>query len=375
MILGINSDYLMVSSHAAEAYFIILLSLLFFLIGSLLVKNNNRGFSNEISFSYNPGFSLIFILFILSTIGWLFFALQVSVTMGIGNVLTDPNLLNVAIANSSITLWTVPQYLIKISILNSILILYKLFTEKNNRIIYIIMYMIQFVYTFSVRRSTLILFIVVNVIFAAFYYQRRLNYKRIKKILLYFTMIFFASIFLLIYTQKLLNKVSLINGKVFGISIPDGILTIITYFSGNIYSFGYYLENKHNQGFEFLGATFRLPYNFVNDLGLIQFDSSFLDLPFVNMPILFNTTVAQYYIFSEGGYLWICIFYLVFGWISTNVYKKYILNENLSSLIFLTAISSVLFLGIREYSFIFIDIWFLIVFSIFIFVIERKHRT
>jgi oligosaccharide repeat unit polymerase len=325
--------------------------------------------------------NFIRLLFWISMIGFVYYLYVVQSSIGIVNVLSNPNLLNLAIGFDEISFSSIPTYMMKISTVNSMLILIYILKFKPKFIGIYVMYFLEIAMNISVKRDVLVHMLVLNILVYLYYnsdvirikaQSLKQNSKTLKGIILALCIIFFAGYYFAT-TQRLLNKEVTLTGSLFGLSLPSFIVTIILYYAANFKSFDIYLLNESDV--PLLGGTLRFLYKGLDGVRLINYDDSFLSLNFVSTPELFNTTLGQYYIYSEGGLIWTIIFYSSIGFIATMLYLKYQKDKSETTLMLLALISTLLLFSIREYLVIFIDFWIslLIIFTLHIRLKKRKR--
>lgn len=316
------------------------------------------------------------ILFWLSILGFISFLMTLQNSIGLVSILKNPNLLNLAISENSIIFSSIPAYLMKISMINSLfLLVYILKFKPKNKSIYI-MYFLEIFMNVSVKRNVLIYILVLNILVYIYYNQGRISEKikkssQTKKIIT----LFFVSGIILFYfasTQKLLNKELLYQGNIFGLKISNSLMTILTYYIANFKSFDIYLTTDIVDSAVF-GSSLRFVYQFFESINFVHYDSSFLSLDFVSVPQLFNTSIAQIYIYAEGGLGWIILFYSFLGYFSSSLYFSYFKYRNDFKLIGLAIMSNLLLFSIREYVVLQIDFW-ISVFILFLFSVYAKRK-
>jgi len=354
---------------------ILFISVFSFVIGSILAltkistKNKEKHFEN-----YKMDKSIIIIFFSLSVLGFFYYLIQINQQIGLLNVLKDPNILNVKISTNSIQLNTLMMYFLKLSIPNSIFLLIYILNNKKVNFLYYFMYIFSFVQNVSVRRSTLYLMLVLNIILALYYFSYKFKdrqSKNRKKVVFSISTIFILSMYFFDYMQNKLNKEFMLEGKkIFGLEISSSLATIVSYFAGNLSSLDVYIKNQYAEDIPFLGVSLRF-YNFLDSINLYSYEDSFLSLPFVSIPFLYNTTMTQFYIYIESGYSGIFIFYIMIGFISTKSYINYMKSGSYFNLIALTIVSTILIFSIREYSLIFVD-YYILIFSGIILFLKNK---
>lgn len=359
-----------------ETIFILFVSVSSFILGSILglfkipIAKQSESLEEE---KINK--SMIKIFFVLSIVGFTYYVLQINQQVGIINVLKDPNILNVKMSTNSIQLNTLMMYLLKLSIPNSIFLLLYILKNRKVHFLYYLMYIFSFIQNISVKRSALYLMLVLNIILALYFFSYKFKEnqsKNKKKILFISSAVFILAVYFFDYMQNRLNKEFVLEGKkIFGIEISSSLATMISYFSGNLSTLDIYVNNHYAADTPFLGVSLRYFYNLLNGLNIYSYDDSFLSLPFVPIPFLYNTTMTQFYIYIESGYLGIFLFYLTIGFISTKLYVNYMRNGSSFNLIFLAIISTILIFSIREYSLIFVD-YTILIFASLVFLLKNQ---
>ncbi|WRP06318.1 O-antigen polymerase [Rossellomorea aquimaris] len=381
---------------SGRAFTIILVSLIAFLFGVTvfhLVKkprNINKTAKKNLLSEYKRGIAVedikIFrFLFLLSLIGYLYFLYKIEKQLGLLNVLVNPNLLNVAFAFDEISLSSVPMYLMKLSMVNSMFLLIYILKFKPKRKQATVMFIIEVLMNISVKRNILLYIIVLNIIIFLYFngrkfisniqhYVSRKSRNSIKRVRNYFVIASVGVTFIYFFTltQSLLNKQSMAQGSLFGISLPSYIVKLISYYAANIASFDKYLTMDHND-VPLFGSTLRFFYKVLDQINLIDYQDNFLVLDFVYIPYAYNTTLGQFYIYTESGMIGLLLFYGMVGFVSTYLYYKYQKNKDDVILLYLSLISVILLFSIREYVMIFVDFWITLL-VIFLFQIHSNKN-
>lgn len=366
---GSSFLYKDLSSHSI---IIVLFSIFSFICGSLIYKvipKKNIGKSSKVKKNFYNEINIeIFsnIVFILSVIGFMGYMISIQRSIGILNAIQNPNLLNIAISQDLIQVNSLILILFKLSLPNSGLILIQnlIFRKKKKNIIF---WIISVAINISVRRNVLFYLIIFNLFIYLYFIQskklRKIDLKKFIPIILSLgTLISFFQ-----YMQKSLNKETMIlKPEIFSIPISSNIINALLYYIGNPQSFSQYLEENNgivNNVF-FLGASLRFPYKMLSIPLDLNFDDTFLEMNFVNIPYLFNTTFSQYYVYIEGGIIWVIILYFVVGFVSSRFFVKYTKSNNFITLMWLSFITLCLFFSVREYLPILLDFWVFVVYML-----------
>ncbi|MGH1720807.1 O-antigen polymerase [Enterococcus casseliflavus] len=366
---GSSFLYKDLSSHSI---IIVLFSIFSFICGSLIYKvipKKNIGKSSKVKKNFYNEINIeVFsnIVFVLSVIGFMGYMISIQRSIGILNAIQNPNLLNIAISQDLIQVNSLILILFKLSLPNSGLILIQnlIFRKKKKNIIF---WIISVAINISVRRNVLFYLIIFNLFIYLYFIQskklRKIDLKKFIPIILSLgTLISFFQ-----YMQKSLNKETMIlKPEIFSIPVSSNIINALLYYIGNPQSFSQYLEENNgivNNVF-FLGASLRFPYKMLSiPLGL-NFDDTFLEMNFVNIPYLFNTTFSQYYVYIEGGIIWVIILYFFIGFVSSRFFVKYTKSNNFITLMWLSFITLCLFFSVREYLPILLDFWVFVVYML-----------
>ena len=366
---GSSFLYKDLSSHSI---IIVLFSIFSFICGSLIYKvipKKNIGKSSKVKKNFYNEINIeVFsnIVFVLSVIGFMGYMISIQRSIGILNAIQNPNLLNIAISQDLIQVNSLILILFKLSLPNSGLILIQnlIFRKKKKNIIF---WIISVAINISVRRNVLFYLIIFNLFIYLYFIQskklRKIDLKKFIPIILSLgTLISFFQ-----YMQKSLNKETMIlKPEIFSIPVSSNIINALLYYIGNPQSFSQYLEENNgivNNVF-FLGASLRFPYKMLSIPLDLNFDDTFLEMNFVNIPYLFNTTFSQYYVYIEGGIIWVIILYFFIGFVSSRFFVKYTKSNNFITLMWLSFITLCLFFSVREYLPILLDFWVFVVYML-----------
>jgi oligosaccharide repeat unit polymerase len=357
-----------------KAIAIIVISLLAFIYGTimanLLYRIHNKKTkinNNELKKNYEikiEDIKIFRIIFIISLVGFFYFLYTVETHIGILTVLKDPNLLNLAYFYSEINFSRLPMYMMKTSMVNSMFLLLYIIKFRCKNISIYAMFIIEILINISVKRNILVYIVMLNFFIFVYYtgheFQNIIKnktggMKNAKKYIILICVIILAGYYFS-RTQSLLNKQFTTQGALFGIKLPEFMITIITYYTANFESFNIYLSTNLSD-VPIFGSTLRFLYLFLAKLHLVRYDDSFLSLPFVSVPEMFNTTIGQYYIYIEADIVGVILFYFFIGIVSTALYYKYQKSRDDIILMYLAVVSMLLLFNIREYVVITIDFW------------------
>ncbi|WP_195514515.1 O-antigen polymerase [Enterococcus sp. 1001283B150225_161107_E12] len=366
-------------SHSG--WLILSISLVVFVLGNILYismpkkKKEFRGYNQDKIRSILFKFSQV--TFILSLLGFISYLIVIQQKVGLLNTISDPNLLNLAISEDTISINMISLIFFKLSFPNSgILLLQYLEFGKSKKILFY--WIISVLVNISVKRNVLFYIVIYNLVIYLFNNaNKKKSILKIKELVL-LSISSFGSIYIFQFLQKKLNKESLLfKPEIFFIPISTSFATSLLYYIGNPISFSIYMSDisDYSKQVPFLGITFRFVYKIIYGLFGKTYDDSFLALKFVNTPYPFNTTFSQYYIYLEGGILWLIVFYFLLGFFSIRSYLLFIQRKDYISLVNLSFILVFMIFSIREYLPILLDFW---VFLFYLFslttIIKRKCR-
>lgn len=359
---------------SSETTLIYLLSFGFFLMGSSIYKIAlEMSGKSQITISnkkkdkdkkeYWKEIKVLFFLMLVSTIIYIY---RIVSSYGLSGLLSS-----IISAQRDVVFKNVSplfQYLNFISLFLSPYCFNYLIKFKDNKKRCIIIILATILTNVAYTRNVIFYILVLDILVYLFSSNREkkgINLNWIKYILVILGLFLFFS-----YTQSLFNKEVDASATLLGIPISPSITTIIAYSVGPLVSTSVYLNSYRYV--PFLGFSLR---NFRALLSILPFFSfeteNYMPVEFVNIPIRFNTTTMQYYIYTEGGWIWLCVFYLLYGVIITSVYYKYKrTNSDLCFMVFVI-LMLVLIFSIREYLFIRLDVF---VFFLILIIIDLKDK-
>lgn len=162
--------------------------------------------------------------------------------------------------------------------------------------------------------------------------------------------IIFAAVAFFNNTQEMFNKVMRTTGSVMGHALTSSQITILSYFFAPIKSSDMYV--RMNLETVPLAATFRYVYEM---FGVAT--TPYVDVPFVFIPFSFNTALAEYYLYREGGFLWLIFASLIFGFLSDRLFRDYLNKNTADKVVTACFILLCLLLSIRSYMLMFLEFW------------------
>lgn len=350
---------------SARTYIILLISFFCFIIGNLFAKVTVIK-QNYATVAYKTvedmsarDFKIITVLYVLFLIGALYSVYFYISHLGLMNYFTNIVSIN---SNEIPVDSTLMLYLKKIGQVLAIYATYCLLAYNKKKIYYLFIIITLVALNISYQRNEL--FYIVGLIAITYMYMHQskastsAERKKRGKTIFVIAIILLAALMFFVRTQKDFGKTAQFEGKLFGKHVSNTLITPISYYIGPFASTSKYLDNI--QDTPFMMYTGRFVYDILSRLGLCDISSFQYGVPFVSIPFSFNTATMQYYIFSEGGYLWLSIFYILIGYLSYKWYKNYLETKDLLPLIKLVYISFMLLFSIREYALMRID--YLIVF-------------
>jgi len=357
------------SEYTWKTFVILLISYSFFTIGSLFGKwfNAKKSIDKEVSFSR---LSLcIVVLSVVVDFCIVLYILDLSVNFGIFRIFSHLSSYNIAVQSGFFS-GKIYYQVLHIAIPLSMFILYYLLRGvPKHRYLLKLEFVLCFLPFISVRRDTLFKMIILNLllwylisIFKPAHKKFSETLRRRAKIVI----VLIVAIAFMAVTQKLLNKSYEISGmRIFGIQIPDFLISPISYLLGNFPYLNLKIIANDISYQGFLISTLRIPYIYLKPIfsGTLDLTTPFA-LSFLNIgngvSIRFNTAPIQYYTMIEMG-LFYPLYYFLLGSISCNAYRKFIRKQGFSETLVLVILFSILFWSVREYILIYLSTWVLII--------------
>jgi oligosaccharide repeat unit polymerase len=361
----------------------LLCNISFFFLGSLfclLIAFNRNVFRENLNFADIQELvieknkkrlkMIIYTFTILSSIGFLFFILSILSYFSPSQIFSNLNVIDTYSLKGEISAGFLGTRLIELSIPNMLLILLLSNSEslefKKGK--YKLMLAISILVNISVRRSSLIIILLVLTLFILYSLQIKNNYSlreilrenkdRFKKIVTVGIILLFF-VFVFNFLQESLNKT-----KLFSSTGSSNFDSIILYIVGNIPSFETrYISSLLDPTY---GAyTFRFIYQVlglevISDYGNEGY--SILNIADTH----FNTVPMNFYILRDFGIVGSNIFYFILGLITGVFYYKFKQNKNKTNIWWVIILSYLLILSIRSYELIFISFWWQLIVLLFI---------
>lgn len=235
---------------------------------------------------------------------------------------------------------------------------------KEKRVLCYFFVVLALVVSLSFTRVMFLYLLIVD--FLTFYYNRN-DYKKgknMKNRLIAIAIVMLAIVFFN-STQESFNKVMNTTGSIAGYQLSNGQLTILSYFFAPLKSTDVYISMKLET--LPLVATFRYFYEYI----LRITTAVYVDVPFVRIPFSFNTAHGFYYIYREGGFLWLIFLSIFYGFISDRVYMGYKKAKTADSICSVCFLTLCLLMGIRSYMPMFLEFWIPLITLVFV---KRKMR-
>lgn len=354
----------------AELYLLYFLSFFAYILGVLLAYNKHKGIKNILRTKeldnekrYAREIRVLFyIVAIFTLLHWSRSIAQYGI-LGLFSALIvtkfeDMDTSNIFIMFSMISMFLSPYtffYILK---------------YKKWKTIYSLILLFTFIANLSYSRATLFWIFFLDIFVLVYYYQ----FNRIKKspikiiILVALALFLFGSYFS--STQEMLGKASDDTSSTFwGIPISASVATIITYFAGPLVSPYHYL--RMNVDVPDFGFTLRLLYDRLSIIGINIDTEKYMPEEFVPIPFQFNTTAIHYYIFSEGGFIWVVLFFCILGFIVDKAYYSFQKRGDRFSLMWLCFLSLLLFMSLRSYLMTFLCA---LIYLIALFILKQINR-
>lgn len=222
----------------------------------------------------------------------------------------------------------------------------------------------------SLTYTRVLFFYLLIVNASTFYFFSQTNKKgklKIKTRILLILLLFIAVSFFM-HTEKIFNKGVNTSGYIANYELNSDQLTLILYFIGTIKSSDIYI-NSDMESLP-LAATFRYVYELFG-----KKTTESVGVPFVDIPIRYNTGVAQFYLYREGGYVWLVYASFMIGILIGTFfedYKKYRTTDKITTASFLILCT---LMAIRSYLPMFLEFWIPIIVLIVIRYKMRKARN
>ena len=353
-----GSDFINRNLIDSKTYAIYLVSIICYLLGTLLsfiYKSKREGVVSNYNQKalrlhdlelYQGWISFLGIILLVSSL--MYWGLLIRL-YGVNDFFH--NMLFYKSSDSSLSMPNSVLYLKMVSVFLSPFTLCYIVSFKRYSIKNYLVLALTYVCNIGYTRNVLVYLIILDL--AVLAYSRNKGKERlpIRKVLYLVAFISFFSFFN--YTQSSFNKVLGFEGSVFGNSINSAWVTIISYLSGPLVSTSLYFDIIHNT--PVLGHTFRNLINMFSGF-IPNIDTTvYQPTQFVYIPFSFNTATLQYYIFSEGGWLWTVLFFIILGFFNDYIFSLYKSTRSISSLMLLSFLTLLSVLSIREYILVRLD--------------------
>lgn len=302
-------------------------------------------------------YSLIFDLFAI------YYLLHLNSSYGFQRMLVDLSGLNAAIQNGEFKSG-IYTYFTPIGVPLALMILFYLKQFKNKircKWLYIIQYILCYIPCISPRRDYLFYIVIVNILYYVTQIGINVKFNRsISKKIRNFCIVggvLFFGVWIMSYTQQLMNKDTSYDFLIFGINVPKFLKDPVLYIAGNYP----YLEKMNCLGELSLSqpliSTFRLIYRYLCPIiGLNVDTNTIFDLPFYDIgyhtEVLFNTAPVLYYAIIEAGMFFGIIFF-VMGILSEKAFLAVNQKSTIGKIMLGIFQYSIIVLSFREYKLIF----------------------
>ena len=280
--------------------------------------------------------------------------------------------LNVAIQNGDfqvgISSWFMP-----IGFALSLMILFYCRKKKGNLLLYI-QYALCYIQCISPRRDNLFFMIAMTLMFMLIQSAGTISVsdslkRRIKRIALAIVIIV-AAVWVMSYTQNLMNKSVSAEFTVFGFRVPDFLKDAFLYVGGN-YSYAESLQQSGQLQLVYpLISTLRLFYRYLGDfIGLhidttVPFALSFYNIGSTSASYSFNSAPILYYAIIEMGNAFF-VFFIIAGFISRKAFNAVREKNSIGKMMLGLFQFDILLFSFRSYNLIYLN-YFLALVYIFI---------
>ena len=365
-------DYSLIDERTALIY---ILSFCFFVVGTFFygffarIRKNTYIVRKKQPFTKKKYKISIYVLFLIVLIATSLYWIACAKSLGTSNLFMS--ILETKEIESIAGFPTILLYLKMISVFLSPYVVFYIIKYNDYSVKLFLIVIFTLLANIAYTRMSLFYVIALD-LFVFIYAKEKPKKKSFKKTILTGTCVvatLIISLYIFSFTQALLNKTFNINGQLFGMKIDNSTATIISYFSGPIVSSRVYLDEMTS--IPKLGYTLRSFKSLINMFGADFDTSSYFPEKWVYIPFKFNTASIQFYIFGEGGFLWLCIFFFAFGAISSGVFIHFKNNKDPFSLMILAIISLVLFFSIRGYLFTRLDVFIFVVITFILYVMGK----
>ncbi len=297
-------------------------------------------------------------LFLLSFLGYIaFFAKLINVVNFSGSLVSAYRDWNYQVSYGELSLfggivgrlYVLPSFAIPYNVY-----LLTVFPTYKKQLLFISI--IEVLFMFSPRRAPLIQTIVV-----VFFIILLKNRKKIKISWKTITTSI-GCLFFFPYTQSLLNK-SVESGLV------GGIKSIYLYITGNIPAIELQLQNSVPT---YGDLVFNVPFKILHKLGVISNEPD-LSIPFVSLPVPFNTIPYNYYLIRDFGIVGSTIAIWIIAFVITCLYYKVRASNSFSILYNYSLVLMAIVFSFRENVLITYDAWYYMLLSVIVWIISKRY--
>lgn len=340
--------------------------LISFLVGSYLGKYKflvgNKGRIARIRKTTNFKRLKTIIIFysVIYDIFAIYYILLLNSYYGLDHMFLNMTGLNIAVQNGDFQTG-ICSYFTPIGIPLSLMLLYYR-KYKGGGVLLYIQYALCYLHCISPRRDSLFYMIVMSLMFLLVQSNIKVSFKentkkKIKRGILIIAIIMVA-VWIMSYTQNLMNKSSTLEYTVFGFKVPEVLKDVFLYIAGNFS----YLEKAMSIGilrFEFpFISSLRLLYRYFGELVGVNIDTttpfalSFLNIG-VNCNQTFNTAPMLYYAILEAGVLFFFIFIFA-GFLSRRAYAAVNEKNNVGKIMLGLFQFDIIIFSFRSYNLIYL---------------------
>ncbi len=363
LFLLFGSSFINTSLMTTRVISIYVVSLLCYTIGCIIgsknkgyLKNEDKEDSGEDENYYQSKILLLGLILLIAT---LMYWVACIATFGAGNFLQQ--LLHTRATANAVGVSNIVLYFKMISVFLSPYVLYFIIYFRSKKLINYLILVLTFVSNIAYTRNVLFYIAILDVFVLIYSRPKKEKSKKSKRWILYIAIV--AAMYLFFtYTQTEFNKQFNITGTVLGRTVNSGLLTIVSYFSGAMATVDLYLEKIANT--PFLGHTLRSFINLLGPFGVSINTASYQPSQWVFIPFQYNTSALQYYVFSEGGWLWTILFFLLYGITHSKAYFWYMNKKSFSGMLLLCFFSWMSVLSVREYIIVRLDTFFYLLFIV-----------
>ena len=327
---------------------------------------------------------LIIVYSIVYNIFAFYYFFRLNSYYGIGRMFVDMSGINLAFQNGDFTRG-LSSYFTPIGISLSLMILYYIKKVKGNSLLYI-QYALCYIQCISPRRDNLFFMIVMTLLFIVSQNYKNIKLsnrtkKNVKRVVIVFV-IFVVAVWIMSFTQNLMNKSSSVDFTVFGFKVPEFMKDACLYAAGNYPYLDRMLQiNDLNISFPLI-ATLRLFYRYIcGPLGFEIDTVTPFDLDFLNIgtsgSLTFNTAPILYYFIIEAGVFFVFIVF-VMGFLSKKADDVLRNSESIGLIMLALMQFDIILFSFRSYNLLYLSyilaIFYMLIAHIYIDVDYKKKE-